>query len=91
MDGAARLEGGVQGGQVGGAALGFGQEVEDGPVVPEAVAAVRLPGEQVGVDPADAARRRAPGQPLAGGLQRCRGDVDGGEVSESGYGQLPGQ
>src|SRR6185369_3000071 len=48
-------QGGAHRGQVGGAVGGADEEVEDGPVMPDLVRPGRLPGQQVGVDPADAA------------------------------------
>jgi len=58
-----------------------GEEVEDRPVVPEAVAAFRAPGEEVGLDPRD---RGCPGPyPGPARLEGHRGDVEDAHVREA--------
>lgn len=66
-DGAAAGQRGAQGGQVGTAVVWTAEEVEDGPVVPDLVGALRPPVEEVCLHPGDSV---AAGAGAGGGERR---------------------
>ena len=66
-------------------ALGVDEEVEHRSVVPEVVAAVRLPLEQIS---ADAPHGCVGGKPSSGGLERHAGEVEHRDVGEAAADEL---